>query len=138
MICVYCSSDTKVTNSRLQKRNNQTWRRRQCLECGATFTTHEAADLSGLLVVIDSGSHKPFSEDILFTELLLALSHRKDAYSAAREVTATTVNKLLKLPEKPTFSPPQISAAAATVLERLDRQAWIRYVAEHPSLHPLK
>lgn len=106
------------------------------MNCGADFTTHESADLSGLLVVIGpEGIHKPFLEDILFMELLLALSHRKDAYSAAREVSSTVIKQLLALPDKPAFTPPQISAAAADVLSRLDRQAWIRYVAEHPSQH---
>lgn len=136
MVCTYCGADTKVTNSRHQKRNNQIWRRRRCLSCGADFTTHETADLSSLLVVVVAGAHKPFSEDILFAELLMALSHRKDAYSAAREVTSTVIRQLLKDPAKPVYSPSAISAAAAGVLSRLDRQAWIRYVAEHPSLHP--
>lgn len=136
MICLYCGSDTQVTNSRHQKRNNQIWRRRQCLKCEAIFTTHEAADLSGLLMVTAMGAPKPFSEDILYTELLFALSDRKDSYSAAREVTATVVQKLLALPESPVvFKPAQISSAAAAVLSRLDRRAWLRYVAEHPSLH---
>lgn len=136
MVCVYCNSDTQVVNSRHQKRSNRVWRRRHCLNCDATFTSHEAADLGGLLVVVDSGHHKPFSEDILFTDVLFALSHRKDCYSAAREVTATIVQNLLRLPEKPIFKPSRISSVAGAVLKRLDRQAWLRYVAEHASLHP--
>lgn len=137
MVCVYCKSETHVVNSRLQKRSNQVWRRRQCLKCASIFTTHEAADLGGLLVVSKTGSSEPFSEDLLFTELLLALAHRKDSYSAAREVTATIVQRLLKLPESPVFKPSQISLVVAGVLKRLDQRAWLRYVAEHPSLHRL-
>lgn len=135
MICVYCGGETKVNNSRLQKRNNQIWRRRQCLSCFYIFTTHEIADLSDLFIVLSpSGAPKPFSADILFTDLLLALQDRKDCYSASREVTATVIGKLLKLPEKPEFRPSQISVVTASVLQRLDRRAWLRYVAEHPSL----
>lgn len=134
MVCLYCGSETQVKNSRAQKRNNQIWRRRECLSCKATFTTHEAADLSGVLRVETSGAFKPFSADILFTELLLALQDRKDCYSAAREVTATVIQNLLKLPSSPVFSPAQISHAASLVLQRLDRRAFLRFAAEHPSL----
>lgn len=134
MVCVYCGSETSVSNSRRQKRNNQIWRRRQCTKCKAIFTTHEGADLSSLLVVNDKGRHIPFLEDILFVDILRALSHRKDCYRASREVTATIIKQLLVLPSKPVFEPRQISAAAASVLERLDQRAWLRFAAEHPSV----
>lgn len=134
MVCIYCGSETKVTNSRLQKRNNQVWRRRQCLACKAIITTHEAVDMSSTLLVEKSGVPEPFLSDLLFSEILLALQHRKDRYTAAREVTSTVVAELLEEPDKPMFKPPQISLATARVLARLDEQAWLRFTAEHPSL----
>lgn len=133
MVCIYCGGETIVANSRRQKRNNQVWRRRKCGACGAIFTSHEAIDLSSALVV-DSGRPTPFISDMLFTEILLALQDRKDCYLAAREVTATVTKELLKLPDKPRIDPKQISQAAAKVLKRLDKRAYLRYLAEHPSL----
>lgn len=73
--------------------------------------------------------------DKLFTEILLAVADRKDCYEAAREVTATIMQNLLKDAQTPLFSPQTISQEAAQVLKRLDKQAWMRYSAEHPSLH---
>jgi len=134
MVCVFCSSETQVVNSRRQKRNNQIWRRRQCLSCMAVFTTHEALDTTTTLIVDSRGSAGPFLPDKLYTEVLLALQDRPDCYTAAREVTNTVINKLLKLPEKPVFKASQISAAAGDVLKRLDRRAYLRFIAEHPSL----
>ena len=133
MVCLYCHSKTRVTNSRHQKRSNQVWRRRQCQTCGAVFTSHEAIDLSSALLV-GSGRSTPFISDMLFTEVLLALQDRKDCYLAAREVTSTVIRELLKLPDKPRIEPKQISQAAAKVLKRLDKRAYLRYMAEHPSL----
>ena len=134
MVCVYCGSETKVTNSRQQKRNNQVWRRRECLSCKAVFTTHECVDMASTLLV-ETGDHpEPFLSDLLFAEVLLALQHRNDRYTAAREVTSTIVAELLQEPDKPLFKPPQISLVASRVLARLDEQAWLRYTAEHPSL----
>lgn len=133
MLCIYCEGETSVTNSRKQKRNNQIWRRRKCEACGAVFTSHEAIDLSSALMV-DSGRSAPFVSDIIFTEALLALQDRKDCYLAAREVTSTVIRELLKLPGVPRIEPKQISQATAKVLKRLDKRAYLRYLAEHPSL----
>src|ERR1035437_1767619 len=118
MVCVYCGHETKVTNSRRQKRNNQVWRRRKCAVCKAVFTTHEAVDLPGTLFVQSGASTKPFLPDLLFTEVLLALQDRKDCYAAAREVTNTVIEQLLKMPESPLFAPQQISQATSKVLGR--------------------
>jgi len=134
MVCLYCGSETKVTNSRPQKRSNHIWRRRQCKRCKATFTTHEAVDLSSTLLVVNLGVPKPFVTDILFTEMLLAMSHRKNAYLDAREATDTVIARLIELPGKPLFSPTQISVISSDVLKKLDRRAHLRFVAEHPSL----
>lgn len=136
MVCIYCGGETDVTNSRGQKRNNQVWRRRRCKRCGAVFTSHEAIDLSRALVV-DSGRPTPFLSDMLFTEVLLALQDRRDCYLAAREVTSTVIGELLKLPGLPRIDSKQISQATAKVLKRLDKRAYLRYMAEHSSLQAI-
>lgn len=134
MVCVYCGGDTKVTNSRLQRRNNHVWRRRQCLACGSIFTTHESVELESALSVDNLGMLKPFLPDLLLKELMQALRHRKDVYTASGEVLATIVRNLLLLPQKPVFMPTDISQISGEVLKRFDRRAYLRYVAEHPSL----
>ncbi|HSX18165.1 MAG TPA: hypothetical protein VLE51_02315 [Candidatus Saccharimonadales bacterium] len=136
MKCVYCGNDTHVINSRLQKRSNQVWRRRQCKACKAVFTTLEGIDLSGTLLVASGASTLPFLPDKLYTEVLHTLKHRKDSFVAAREITNTVIKELLKLPDKPLFQAQQISQGTAKVLKRFDGQAYLRYVAEHPSLQP--
>jgi transcriptional repressor NrdR len=134
MVCVYCGHETKVTNSRLQKRSNQVWRRRQCEACKAVFTTHEAVDLSQTLLVGSSGSQHPFLPDRLYSDLLETLQDRKDKYIAAREVTSTIIQKLQKNTNGPLFSTKLISKTAAEILKRFDKRAYLRYIAEHPSL----
>jgi transcriptional repressor NrdR len=134
MVCIYCGGQTKVTNSRLQKRNNQVWRRRECLSCQAVFTTHETVELESALSVNVNGRLEPFLTDRLLKELMLALRERKDVYTASREVLGTLVRQLLALPQKPVFAPRDISETAAEVLKRFDKRAYLRYVADHPSL----
>jgi transcriptional repressor NrdR len=134
MVCIYCGGETKVTNSRLQRRNNQVWRRRQCLACQSVLTTHESIELESSLSVIKGAANTPFLSDLLLKEIMSALSHRKDVYTASREVLGTIVRKLLTLPQKPSFQPTDISKITSEVLKRFDRRAYLRYLADHPSL----
>jgi transcriptional repressor NrdR len=134
MVCIYCSSDTAVYNSRPQKRSNQVWRRRRCLRCQATFTSLESVDYTNVIRVEAQGFYKPFLTDLLYTEVLFALSDRQNAYIEARELTNTIIKRLMQLPAHPLFKPRDISQAAAKVLERFDKRAWHRYAAEHPSI----
>lgn len=134
MVCIYCGSDTQVTNSRRQKRNNQIWRRRECLKCKAVFTTHESIELETALSVVKNGHNQPFLPDLLLKELIEALRDRQDVYTASREVLGTITRRLLNLPQKPRFQPGDISKTTADVLKRFDRRAYLRYLADHPSL----
>lgn len=138
MVCLYCRSETSVKNSRLQKRSNQVWRRRQCQACQAVFTSHEVIDLSSALLVSKNGLAQPFLSDMLFTEVLLALQDRNDVYLAGRELTSTIIAKLLKGLGEPLLDPKQISRTTAEVLKRFDRRAYLRYISEHPSLQRKK
>lgn len=134
MICLYCGGDTKVTNSRLQKRNNQVWRRRQCLLCQSVFTTHEQIELQSALSVQKNGQTEPFMPGLLLNELMTALAHRKDVYMASEELLGAIVRKLLTLPQKPLFKTSDISKITTDILKRFDRRAYLRYLADHPSL----
>jgi transcriptional repressor NrdR len=134
MVCVYCGGKTKVTNSRLQRRNNRVWRRRQCLVCHSILTTHEAVELESALSVEQNGQTTAFLPDLLLKELMMALKDRQDVYTASGEVLGTVVRKLLTLPQKPLFTPADISKATAEVLKRFDKRAYLRYVADHSSL----
>ena len=104
------------------------------MACKAIFTTHESIDLSNALLVDSGGSTKPFLPDLLFTEVLLAIQDRKNAYIEAREITTTVIQRLLKQSKKPSLTSKEISKTTADVLKRFDKRAWLRYVSEHPSL----
>lgn len=132
MVCIYCGGDTRVVNSRRQSRNNQVWRRRQCLVCGAVFTTHEQIELESALSVSQNGRHRPFLPDLLLKELMSALRHRQDAYTASREVLGTIIKKLLALPQSPVFTARDIVSVTTEVLKRFDKRAYLRYSADHP------
>ena len=134
MVCIYCGGKTRVANSRWQKRSNQVWRRRQCLACQSVFTTHEQIELESALLVDKSGRTQAFLPDLLLKDLMLALKHRSDVYTSSGEVMATIIRQLLSLPQKPVYKSYDISKITAEVLKKFDKQSYLRYVAEHPSL----
>jgi transcriptional regulator NrdR family protein len=133
MVCIYCASSTQVSNSRLQKRANQVWRRRQCTQCGSNFTTHEIADY-GSTIAVEYSPKKlvPFSRDLLFISIFDSCKHRKSALADASALTLTIIGKLTDLVEDGLLDRDAIVTVATTVLERFDIVAATMYAAYHP------
>lgn len=132
MICIYCKSETNVTNSRLQKRANQVWRRRQCKVCGSNFTTHEVADLGSTIVVQRPGhTLEPFSRDLLFVSIYDSLKHRNSALADATALTQTIIGELVNHTTDGALDRDALIVIATTVLERFDRTASTMYAAYH-------
>ncbi len=131
MVCLYCGHETTVTNSRHQKRLNQTWRRRRCVGCSTVFTTLETPDLSASLVVrkIDTTEH--FSRDKLFLSLVASLGHRRDSTADAGALSATIITLLLKNHSGALLEAREIAQTTQTVLTRFDKAAATHYTAYH-------
>lgn len=96
MVCPYCSHDSIVSNSRLQKRANSVWRRRKCLTCGAIWTTLERLEASTVWRVQQNGHLLSFSYETLYISLYEALKHKKTAVHDAKHLTETVVQQLAK------------------------------------------
>jgi transcriptional repressor NrdR len=132
MVCVYCGSDTQVTNSRHQKRANQVWRRRKCTSCGAIFSTLEGIDTSQALSVQKKNGLEPFSRDTLLITVYDSLRHRKTALRDATALTATIISTLTPLADNAVIDRDVVATVTATVLQRFDKPAATHYRAFHP------
>lgn len=131
MVCIYCSGETKVTNSRLQKRSNSVWRRRQCLHCGATVTTNEHVALGSAVLVQGESNSEPFSRDKLLISIFESCKHRNDALAAAPELTDTIITTLYPLISDGSIDKPHLLRTAAAALDRFDHAAAVHYRAYH-------
>lgn len=139
MICIYCKGDTRVVNSRLQKRLNQVWRRRQCLNCNAVFSSRERIDFATSLLVRHNGHggvRGQFTRDTLFISIYQCLNHRKDAISEATALTATVISKLLPKIKHASIERDTLVKTTAEVLKRYDKAAYTLYLAYHPLHKP--
>lgn len=132
MVCHTCSSDTKVINSRLQKRSNQVWRRRQCLSCSLVFTTHEISDLESLWRIKDrQGALTSFNRDKLFMSLYRSLQHRPTALTDAGDLANTVITKLSSEIRGGLINPLLIIQIVIVTLHRFDSLASAHYQAYH-------
>ena len=133
MVCPFCTSDTKVNNSRPSKKYPEVWRRRQCKQCGSVWTTREYIDLSTSHRVLNRHKRlQAFSRDKLLLSINDALKHREESLQEAVELTETIIKNLLKLGEAaiPTYA---IYSESLVVLERFDTTAARVYESLHAS-----
>jgi transcriptional repressor NrdR len=132
MVCVHCGQKTQVSNSRLQRRANQVWRRRACLNCGAVFTTLESTDYGAAWLVKGlTGALAPFSRDKLFLSLYASCQHRPTAITDAGALSDTLIAKLLPQVQGGVVTTQAIAAAAQVALSRFDAAAAVHYQAFH-------
>lgn len=131
MNCTYCGGESRVINSRPQKRTNSIWRRRKCLTCNAVFTTSENVDWAGSLRVRRTTELVPFERDVLFLSLYDSLRHKTSAASDAAALTTTIITRLQPFITQATIDREHIVAVALEVLGYFDAAAATHYKAFH-------
>lgn len=132
MVCAYCNGKTEVINSRHQKRVNQVWRRRHCLNCGATFSTHEQTAYDSVWrVQTKDASLTPFHKQKLFIELYKACEHRPNALDDATALTDTIVGLLRQHATRGLLESHDIALTSHQVLKNFDKAAAVYYEARH-------
>lgn len=132
MVCINCSEETIVINSRAQKKLNQIWRRRKCVVCSSIFTTIENVRLeNSYLVSYGGGKLKSFSRDKLFTSILQSLQHRHEPIGDATELTHTIIAKLSKETLNGMITNQNIAQTTLVTLTRFDKAASVHYQAIH-------
>ena len=132
MVCIYCGSQTQVVNSRLQKRLNQVWRRRRCVQCKNVITSHELIELGTSVAVRRQEQINPFNRDLLFISMYESCKHRSTAAQDASALVQTVLSLLQPQIVEGVLNRDQIAETTATVLERFDQAAATMYKAYHP------
>jgi transcriptional regulator NrdR family protein len=132
MVCIYCQSQTDITNSRSQTKTNTKWRRRTCSSCKAVLTTIESYDLSRAISVKSGNGYKPFSRDKLFISIFYSCKHLRSPENVAADLTDTIISKLLPLISDATISNQAIIETTAKTLKLYNKPAYVQYTAYHP------
>lgn len=126
MMCPACQhEDTKVVDSR--DAGDCTRRRRECLACGARFTTFERVEFRLPTVSKRDGRKQAFSRDKLLAGLSLACRKRP----VTLEQLDSLVTRVERELERRTGDVPtaDIGALALRELQSLDHVAYLRFAS---------
>ncbi len=129
MRCPFCGNDdTQVKDSRPTEDNNAIRRRRQCVNCGARFTTFERVQLRELTVVKSSGKRETFDRDKLLRSMTIALRKRPVEQDRIERVVNGIVRRLESSGESE-FPTTLIGELIMDALASLDQVAYVRFAS---------
>ncbi len=138
MRCPFCGNeDTQVKDSRPTDDNSAIRRRRQCLNCGARFTTFERIQLRELTVVKSNGRREPFERDKLMRSIQISLRKRPVEPDRVERVVNGIVRRLESLGESEIPSK-LIGEMVMDALSTLDPVAFVRFASVYRNFREAK
>ena len=137
MYCPFCNAiDTKVTDSRLIRENNQIRRRRECIYCKERFTTYEVAELTLPRVIKRDGERDSFNEEKLRAGMLRALEKRPVSLELIEAGISKIIRKARTSMEREITSE-QIGEWVMEELHNLDQVAYVRFASVYRSFQDI-
>ena len=128
MRCPSCAHfDDKVVDSRQSDDGEAVRRRRECLACGARFTTFERLELVPMVVVKRSGDRVPFEQNKI-NEGIAAAAKGRPIEEETILLTAAAIAEELRL-VGPEVTSEQVGFAVLEHLRDLDHVAYMRFVS---------
>jgi transcriptional repressor NrdR len=138
MRCPFCSTDdTQVKDSRPTDDFAAIRRRRQCVSCGARFTTFERIQLRELTIVKQNGRRQPFDRDKLSRSMQIALRKRPIDSARLERVINGIVRQLESLGDTEITSQ-TIGTMVMDALYNLDPVAYVRYASVYRNFREAK
>ena len=130
MICPFCSSATKIYNSRKTHQGTQTWRRHRCAGSGHVFTTKEKVEWTGQISITSDEQMVEYSRERLLLSLISASRNLGIVNRGINDLCDTIE---LELQQSGFFNKTNQPAARITevtteVLHRFDPNIAIQYV----------
>jgi transcriptional repressor NrdR len=124
--CVYCGSETQVTDKRDSE--GETRRRRECLKCKKRFTTYEKAESKDIRVIKKDGSREQFDPEKVKRGIIKACEKRPVSMEKIEQTVHEIENKL-KLSNKKEIASIAIGEMIMKALKKLDEVAYIRFAS---------
>ncbi len=133
MKCFECDYlDSKVIESRDLEEGAVVRRRRQCLRCGARFTTYERMEMPTMAIVKKDGRRELFNRDKIASGVYKAVEKRPIAIQAIEETIASIEREIRALGE-PEITSDKVGELVMQKLEALDDVAYVRFASVYRS-----
>lgn len=129
MRCPFCNHlEDKVVDSRQARDGTSIRRRRECLECGARFTSYERIEESLPQIVKKDGAREDYDQEKLRRGIKLACNKLPVSTADIDRVVAAVEQRLI---EKNAREVParEVGEAIMVELRRLDPVAYIRFAS---------
>ncbi len=128
MRCPEChGDDSRVVDSRTSG-DDAIRRRRECLTCGARFTTHERIERPMLWVVKKDGRKEPFDRQKVMRGIALAC-RKRPIDAAAVDDAVRQLEASLDTRREGEVPSTEVGEAVLRVLRELDEVAYLRFAS---------
>jgi len=127
MKCIFCSSETKVTDKR--DSDGETRRRRECLKCGKRFTTYERIEEPNFIVIKKDKSREPFSREKLRIGIDKAFEKRPIETEKIDSLINEIESRLREKIKGKEVESQIIGELIIKALKKLDKVAYIRFAS---------
>lgn len=129
MRCSFCGHmESKVVDSRQSEDGLKIRRRRECLKCGARFTTYEEIETVPLMVIKRDKSREPFDRGKLLSRLLRACVKRPVPLATLEKLISEIENSFANQMIKEVHST-EIGNLVLSKLRTVDEVAYIRFAS---------
>jgi transcriptional repressor NrdR len=129
MRCPFCSAqDTRVVDSRLATEGTSVRRRRECIDCGARFTTYESAEVNVPRIVKRDGRREAYDEEKLRAGMMRALEKRPVDTEDVEAAVERIRRSLISAGERE-VSTQQLGDWVMAELRQLDEVAYVRFAS---------
>jgi transcriptional repressor NrdR len=129
MRCPNCSNeDTKVLDSRPVSDGMAIRRRRECIKCGARFSTHEEMEILDLTVLKRDGRGQPYMREKIESGIRKAFEKRPLSHDDFHSLIAGIEQDILKT-GKGEISAKEIGNIVMKRIKSKDQVAYIRFAS---------
>jgi len=138
MRCPFCSHlVTKVKDSREVGEGDQIRRRRECVACGARFTSYETVELSLPRIIKSDNRREAFDEDKLRAGILRAVEKCPVEMERVETAISNIKNNLRAVGEREVKSI-KIGGWVMEELKELDKVAYVRFASVYRSFEDVR
>ena len=129
MKCPSCASpENKVVDSRAARDGDSIRRRRECLTCGARFTTYEYVERTPVLVIKKDGRREPFRREKLREGVSKACEKRPISREAIEALLDRVENAIQSMGQSEVESR-AIGEAVMEELALIDQISYVRFAS---------
>jgi transcriptional repressor NrdR len=129
MKCPACGSeDSKVVDSRAAREGEAVRRRRECIECGARFTTYENVEHTQVLIIKKDGRREPFRREKLDSGVSKACEKRPISREEIRALIDRVEGAVQTMGQSEVESR-EIGEIVMDELRGLDQIAYVRFAS---------